>query len=141
MQALYVTPAWHVVFKSSIFVVQKATEPKNGVEFRQGSIGTIGSSLATSYDVWRRRQFSTNQRPRNCLRQTENQHTVRPCSTSRRLQKENFTLSPEKDVVFVSPTYHIIKIKAKFNLFEFAKHLQFCPAPFGRISPNLTPFL
>ena len=67
MQALYVTPAWHVVFKSSIFVVQKATAPKNGVEFRQGSIGTIRSSLATSYDVWRRRQFSTNQRPRNYL--------------------------------------------------------------------------
>ena len=34
-------------FKSSIFVVQKATAPKNGVEFPQGSIGTIRSSLAT----------------------------------------------------------------------------------------------
>ena len=64
----------HVVFKSSIFVVQKATAPKNGVEFRQGSIGTIRSSLATSYDVWRRRQFSTNQRPRNYLKLT-NSHT------------------------------------------------------------------
>ena len=41
--------------KSSIFVVQKATAPKSGVEFRQGSIGTIRVSLATSYDVWRRR--------------------------------------------------------------------------------------
>ena len=41
--------------KSSIFVVQKATAPKNGVEFRQGSYGTIRSSLATSYDVSRRR--------------------------------------------------------------------------------------
>ena len=60
----------HVVFKSSIFVVQRATAPKNGVEFRQGSIGTIRSSLATSYDVWRRRQFSTNQRPRNYLTHT-----------------------------------------------------------------------
>ena len=52
------------------FIVQKATAPKNGIEFRQGSIGTIRSSLATSYDVWRRRQFSTNQRPRNYLTQT-----------------------------------------------------------------------
>ena len=41
----------HVVFKSSIFVVQKPTAPKNGVEFRQSSIGTIRSSLATSYDL------------------------------------------------------------------------------------------
>ena len=41
----------HVVFKSSIFVGQKATAPKNGVDFRQGSIGTIRSSLATLYDA------------------------------------------------------------------------------------------
>ena len=41
--------------KSSIFGVQKAAAPKSGVEFRQGSIGTIRGSLATSYDVWRRR--------------------------------------------------------------------------------------
>ena len=41
--------------KSSIFVVQKATAPKSGVEFRQGSNGTIRVSLATSYNVWRRR--------------------------------------------------------------------------------------
>ena len=59
--------------KSPIFVVQKPAAPKNGVEFRQGSIGTIRSSLATSYDVWRRRQFSTNQRPRNYLRYTHTQ--------------------------------------------------------------------
>ena len=39
--------------KSSIFVVQKAAAPKSGVEFRQGSIGTIKSSLATSWDVAR----------------------------------------------------------------------------------------
>ena len=37
--------------KSSIFVVQKAAAPKIGVEFRQGSNGTIRSSLATSRDV------------------------------------------------------------------------------------------
>ena len=43
------------VLKSSIFVVQKATAPKNGVEFRQESIGATRISLATSYDVWRRR--------------------------------------------------------------------------------------
>ena len=41
--------------KLSIFDVQKATAPKSGVEFRQGSIGTIRGSLATPYDVWRRR--------------------------------------------------------------------------------------
>ena len=41
--------------RSSIFVVQKAAAPKSGVEFHQGSIGTISGSLATSYDVWRRR--------------------------------------------------------------------------------------
>ena len=36
--------------KSSIFVVQKAAAPKNGVEFCQRSIGAIRHSLATSYD-------------------------------------------------------------------------------------------
>jgi len=41
--------------KSSILALQKAAAPKNGVEFRQGSDGTIRSSLATSYDVSRRR--------------------------------------------------------------------------------------
>ena len=46
--------------KSSIFVVQKAAAPKSGVEFRQGSIGTIRSSLATSCDVLRRRARSPN---------------------------------------------------------------------------------
>ena len=46
------------MFKSSIFIVQKAAAPKNGVEFRQGSNGTITSGLATSYDVWRRRAMS-----------------------------------------------------------------------------------
>ena len=51
------------VLKSSIFVVQKAAAPKNGVEFRQGSNGTIRSSLATSYDVARCHCISTNQNP------------------------------------------------------------------------------
>ena len=41
--------------KSSSLVAQKAAAPKNGVEFRQGSDGTIRSSLATLYDVLRRR--------------------------------------------------------------------------------------
>ena len=41
--------------KSSIFVVQKAAAPKNGVEFRQRPIGDIRRSLATSHVVWRRR--------------------------------------------------------------------------------------
>ena len=44
--------------KSSIFIVQKAAAPKSGIEFRQDSIGTIRSCLATSYDVWRRRAAS-----------------------------------------------------------------------------------
>ena len=39
------------VLKSSIFVIQKATAPKSGVEFRQGSLGALRSSLATSYGV------------------------------------------------------------------------------------------
>ena len=39
------------VLKSSIFIVQKAAAPKTGVEFCQGSIGTIRSSLATSCDA------------------------------------------------------------------------------------------
>ena len=46
--------------KLSIFIVQKAAAPKSGVEFRQDSIGTIRSSLATSYDVSRRRARSPN---------------------------------------------------------------------------------
>ena len=39
------------ILKSPIFVVQKAAAPKNGVEFRQGSNGSIRSSLATSCDA------------------------------------------------------------------------------------------
>ena len=73
MQTLYVTPTWACFLKSSIFVVQKATVPKNGtVAFwiRQNSIGPIRSSLAMSYDAWRRHQFLTNQKPRNDLTQT-----------------------------------------------------------------------
>ena len=46
--------------KLSILVVQKAAAPKNGVECCQGSNGTIRSSLATSYDLSRRRQASYN---------------------------------------------------------------------------------
>ena len=42
------------VLKSSIFVVQKATAPKSGVEFCQGSIGAIRSSVAMPYEVWKR---------------------------------------------------------------------------------------
>ena len=62
------------VLKSSIFVVQKAAAPKNGVEFRQGSIGTIRSSVATSCDLARRRARSPNfdQSEAEKLSQTEN---------------------------------------------------------------------
>ena len=56
--------------KLSIFVVQKAAAPKNGVEFRQSSNGSIRSSQATSCDVARGLWISTNQRPRNYLTQT-----------------------------------------------------------------------
>ena len=46
------------VLKSPSFVVQKAAAPKNGVEFRQGSIDTIRSRLARSYDeIWHFRRF------------------------------------------------------------------------------------
>ena len=41
------------VLKSPIFVVQKAAAPKNGVEFCQGSNGTIRNILTTLYDVAR----------------------------------------------------------------------------------------
>ena len=78
--------------KLSIFVVQKAAAPKTGVEFCQGSNGTIRSSLATSYDVSRRRARSPNfdqsearklsLTDRHTHRHTENRHTGRPCSTS-----------------------------------------------------------
>ena len=46
--------------KLSIFIVQKAAAPKSGVEFCQGSIGTIRSSIATSCDISRRRARSPN---------------------------------------------------------------------------------
>ena len=55
------------VLKSKIFVKQKAAAQKNGVEFRQGSIGTIRSSLATLCDLARGIRISTNQRPENYL--------------------------------------------------------------------------
>ena len=42
------------LLKSTIFVVQRAAAPKNGVEFRQKSIGAIRCSVATSYDDVRR---------------------------------------------------------------------------------------
>ena len=48
------------VLKSSIFVIQKAAAPKNGVEFRQGFNHTIRSSLATSCDVSGRRAMFSN---------------------------------------------------------------------------------
>ena len=64
--------------KSSIFIVQKAAAPKSGVEFRQGSVGAIRSSLATSYDVWRRRAASQKNKnaQTDCLT-NEVRHRVR----------------------------------------------------------------
>ena len=38
------------LLKLPIFGVQKAATPKNGVEFRQKSIGAIRCGLATSYN-------------------------------------------------------------------------------------------
>ena len=43
------------VLKSSILVVQRMALHQNGVEFSQQSIGDIRISLATLYDVMRRR--------------------------------------------------------------------------------------
>ena len=57
--------------------MQKATAPKYGVEFHQGSLGAIRSSLATSYDVQRRRVTQldlTNQRLRNLLHRQADRH-------------------------------------------------------------------
>ena len=54
-----------VALKLSIFVVQRAAAPKNGVEFCQRPIGAIRRSLATSYDVWRRR--ATSPKNKNAL--------------------------------------------------------------------------
>ena len=42
--------AW--ALKLSIYVVHKAAAPKNGVEFRQGSIGTIRSGRTARYGVF-----------------------------------------------------------------------------------------
>ena len=48
------------VLYSQFFVAQKAAAPKNGIEFHQKSIGAVKSSLATSYDDWRRRSTNMN---------------------------------------------------------------------------------
>ena len=78
------------VLKSSIFVVQKAAAPKNGVEFRQGSIGTIRSSLAMSCDLARRRARSPN------FDQSEaeklSQKTDRKTENRQKDRKQNFDM-------------------------------------------------
>ena len=43
---------WGCLINLSIFVLQCAAAPKNGVKFRQGTIGVIKSILATLYDIW-----------------------------------------------------------------------------------------
>ena len=53
-----------------IFVIQKAFTPKNGVEFRQRSIGVIRCSLPTSYDNMRSRATSPKV---FCHKQTDRQ--------------------------------------------------------------------
>ena len=71
--------------KSSIFVVQKGAAPKNGVEFCQRPNGTISSSLATSYNVLRRRPMSPTfdqseawkLSQTDTHKHTQNLHTVR----------------------------------------------------------------
>lgn len=119
----------HVVFKSSIFVVQKPTAPKNGVKFRQGSIGTIRSSLATSYDVWRRRQFSTNQRPRNYLRYTDTQthkHRINilsgPALRAAPAKKRSHYLAPQ--------WWQVVHYSAPKKIWWHNLH---CSAPWGKI--------
>ena len=64
--------------KSSIFIVQKAAAPKSGVEFRQGSIGTIRSSLATSYDVTRRRPRSPTNDQSEAWKLSQNRRNTEP---------------------------------------------------------------
>ena len=46
------------ILKSPTFVIQKAATPKNGVEFRQISIGVIRYCLSTLYDNLRRNAMS-----------------------------------------------------------------------------------
>ena len=75
MQTLYATPAWTYYLIVKICRT-KGYCTKNGVEFRQGSVETIKSSLATSYDVERHRQFSTNQSPKHYLRHTYTQKST-----------------------------------------------------------------
>ena len=48
--------------KSPIFVKEKAAAPKIGVEFCQGTNGTIRNSLTTSYDVARRHSIFFDKR-------------------------------------------------------------------------------
>ena len=43
---------WGCLMKLSIFVLQCAAAPKNGVKFCQGTFGVIKSILATLYNVW-----------------------------------------------------------------------------------------
>ena len=45
------------LLKSLIFVIQKASTPKNGKEFRQKSIGVIRYCLDTLYDDMRRHRM------------------------------------------------------------------------------------
>ena len=59
------------VLKFSILVAQRLALHQNGVEFRQLSIGDIRISLATTYDVVRRRsvllkKFADHKRTHKC---------------------------------------------------------------------------
>ena len=85
-----------LVLNCQFFVLQKATAPKNGVEFCQGSIGNIRSSQANVIQRLARSRDATKFQPirgqeiisdTHTHTQTENQHTVRSCSTSSACQK------------------------------------------------------
>ena len=102
--------------KSSIFVVQKAAAPKTGVEFCQGSIGTIRSSLAMSCDAkWRHAMspyFDQSEAQKlshtKTDRQIQNQHTVRPYFTSTAYKKLIYHISSIQ-ISFASWEYGFLK--------------------------------
>ena len=79
------------VLKSPIFVIQKLALHENGVEFHQQSIGDIRISLATFYDVVRRRKMeskthSTTHSQSHVWRQKRCQKITGGCSLNEKAQ-------------------------------------------------------
>ena len=80
---------------------------------------TVRRSLTMLSNAWRRHQFLTNQRPRNYFkqihRQTENQHTVRPCSTSSACKNSSEVILYSKRTGRYSLSPGMNKIDVAFN--------------------------